>query len=823
MLLRILLFAFFTSLSPAVFAQFQYKGQVMSSANAVLPGVTIQLKGQDALLQTISDQDGNFMFTNLSSGNYTLVASSVGFNRLDKAVDLQRGQSLSDVLVLTATELQLQTVEIIGRPDRDYNSVYSFSATKIATENKNIPQAISTVTKELIADRQAFRLGDVIKNVSGVSPVSFYNHYAIRGVTQSAISIENRLINGMRTSQIYFNQPLSSNVERVEVIKGPASMTFSNTDPGGSINIITKKPLATARREVSLSTGSFNTMRAALDFTGPLNEQKTLLYRLNAGYEDAQSFRDLQFKKAFLLAPTLSYVPNEKTQVNVELTVSQDNSRLDRGQPIFGAIAGVTNLNSTPLGFAIGSPNDYNNTQDITLLGSLTHAFSRKVSFNLSYMKHAWFEDLSEHRTSNTFATDSSGKSIPTLVQMQAYQRQQKWYTNNLNSYFTIDAKTGPLHHRLVAGLDHIQFEIVRGAAQSTARGFLNAAGTGVLNTYSANRGASHRFITYNGQKLPAPNVPYFDLNNPSYVIRDQSDYIFERSPIQPASYQVSGMYLMDQITYGKFIANIGLRQEWYMDLANYKLENELRVKQTKFLPRLGLTYTVNKHVNAYGVYTEGYQPQNVASLTNPEAGGPFDPKSSSMYEFGTKTEWLSGGLTINAAYFNITQQNILISANDPVNVNKLTQRGAENSRGFEVDVAGKILPNWQINFSYAFIDARITEDIEPLKGLRKENTPANSASLWSRYDFTLPALRGLGVGMGANHSGEKIPWFTREFMIPAYTLVDAAVYYKVRDLQIAANINNIFNTSYWFGAINYTRLYPGAPRNTMVNVTYRF
>ncbi|HEV7347746.1 TonB-dependent receptor [Telluribacter sp.] len=824
MVLRILLSALFVAFAPTLFAQIiHYQGQVRSSANAVLPGATVQLTGQNELRQAVSDQYGSFSFTNLQKGIYKLTVSSVGFATGEKVVDLQRGESLTETIVLTAAEQQLQAVEILGRQEREYNSTYSFSATKIATENRNIPQAISTVTKELIADRQAFRLGDVVKNVSGVSPVSFYNHYAIRGITQSSSSIENRLVNGMRTSQIYFNQPLSSNVERVEVIKGPASLTFSNTDPGGSINIITKKPLPVDRKEISLSVGSFNTLRGALDFTGPLNEQKTLLYRLNAGYEDAQSFRDLQFKKALLLAPSFSYVPNDKTQVNIELTVSHDNSRLDRGQPIFGATAGKTDLNSTPVSFAIGAPNDYNKTQEVTLMSSLTHAFSQQVSLNLSFMRQAWFEDLFEHRTSNTFAADSSSKPISTLVQMQAYQRQQKWYTNNLNAYFSFDLKTGPLNHRLVVGLDHIRFEIVRGAAQSTARGFINAAGNGVINTYNPANAALYRYTNYNGQKIPVPGVPYFDLKNPTYVIRDRGDYLFERSQILPASYQVSGLYLMDQISLGKFIANIGLRQEWYTDLANYKLDNETRVEQTKFLPRLGLTFTATKHINVYGVYTEGYQPQSITSLTNPEAGGPFDPLSSNMYELGAKTEWLNGGLTLNAAYFNITQRNILISANDPVNVNRLIQRGAENSRGMELDITGKILPSWQVNFSYAYIDARITDDVETLKGLRKENTPQNSFSFWSRYDFTAPALRGLGVGFGVNHSGEKIPWFTRDFMIPAYTLADAAVYYKVRDIQFAANINNLFNTSYWFGAINYTRLYPGTPRNTMVNVTYRF
>ena len=116
------------------------------------------------------------------------------------------------------------------------------------------------------------------------------------------------------------------NVERVEVIKGPASMTFSSTDAGGSINIITKKPLKTNRKEVSLSVGSYQTVVGALDFTGPLNKSKTLLYRLNLGYENGKSFRDLQFKKAYMIAPTIAYVPNEKTNISFEFVMSNNST-----------------------------------------------------------------------------------------------------------------------------------------------------------------------------------------------------------------------------------------------------------------------------------------------------------------------------------------------------------------------------------------------------------------------------------------------------------------------------------------------------------------
>ncbi len=223
-------------------------------------------------------------------------------------------------------------------------------------KNKDLPLSLNTVTKELITDRQAFQLGDVMKNVNGVSPSSYYNQYNIRGISQNE---EGQIINGMRTRQYYFLQPMTSNIERVEVFKGPASITMSSADPGGTINMVTKKPLSVSRHEISLSGGSYDTFRVAADLTGPLNKSKTLLYRFNGAYQNAQSFRDHVKNSGILFSPSVTFVPNEKTSVNVEMIFNDLYGNLDRGQPIFGAVAGKTDLNSTPRTLNLGAPDDF--------------------------------------------------------------------------------------------------------------------------------------------------------------------------------------------------------------------------------------------------------------------------------------------------------------------------------------------------------------------------------------------------------------------------------------------------------------------------------
>ena len=381
-------FALLISLSG--YCQSALKGRITSEDKNAVAGATITVKQKTKTTSVASDDNGYFHVNDLSDGPYQVRISAVGFAPKEEAGTLSGPDGELD-FTLTPSTTQLQLVEVVGRTEKKYNSDYSFSATKTAILNKDLPQSVGTVTKELIADRQAFQLADAVKIVSGVIPSSYYNQYAIRGISQNE---EGQLVNGMRTRQYYFLQPLTTNIERVEVLKGPASVTFSSVDPGGSINLVTKKPLAVARREVSLSVGSFSTLRGTLDFTGPLNESKTLLYRLNGAYQEARSFRDLVQNDAFLLSPSLSYVPSDKTALNVEMILSSMNGTLDRGQPIFGAVAGQTDLNSTPISLNLGASNDFFRSKEFIATGSLSHKFTRNISFNAAYMKQTWQEDL---------------------------------------------------------------------------------------------------------------------------------------------------------------------------------------------------------------------------------------------------------------------------------------------------------------------------------------------------------------------------------------------------------------------------------------------
>ncbi|MCK7555441.1 hypothetical protein MKQ70_10655 [Chitinophaga sedimenti] len=381
------------------------------------------------------------------------------------------------------------------------------------------------------------------------------------------------MVNGLRTITGFWKQPLTNYLERLEVIKGPASALFGNTSPGGVINRVTKKPLAERRQSLSFSTGSFNAFRGLADFTGPMNESKTLLYRLNLGYENTQSFRDLQFDKNFVVAPSISFLPTEKTKINLDVVYNRSNSRLDRGQAVYGN----NDIYSVPISKSLNAANDYLNEDNLMITTSFNHQFSKKLQFNVAYLKTIWEEDLLEHRTANGYAKDSAGGEIPTLVEMQVLIRKRKVFADNVSAYFTYDANTGPIAHKILVGYDYAQNKMPWGAAQSQATGYKNAAGTGA-SAYNAARPGNYQYTTVNGIKMPVPNVPHFDLTSVSpYQLFDMSKYTYVKSSYDPTYYNAQGYYVQDQLTFGKLQALFGLRYDRFDERVNYSKRQRKR------------------------------------------------------------------------------------------------------------------------------------------------------------------------------------------------------------------------------------------------------
>lgn len=795
------------------------KGKISDTNNSPLEAVSVKVL--NTKLGITTNKEGVYAISVLK-GNYTIAVSAIGYETIQKSiVTNDNEETIVDFQLKESTTL-LQNVEITGRKETEYKNQATFIGSKSATLLKDLPQSISYVTKELMLDQAAFRVNDVVKNMSGVNQASFYNDLTIRGQRVSGQENYSFLVNGMRSFSNFWKQLLIPHIEQVEIIKGPASALFGNATPGGTVNRVTKKPLAERRMSINSTVGSFGTFRTTADFTGPMNDEKTLLYRLNLGLEDSESFRDLQFDKSIVFAPSFSFLPNNKTSVNLDLVYQNAKTRLDRGHAVFGD----GDLYSVPTSKSLSVMNDYLNEKTYNIALTLNHKFSKNISWTSSYMRTNFDEDLLEHRTSNTYAKDGAGKIIPTQVEMQVFIRKRVWNNTNFVNYLNIDFNIGKVKNKVVLGYDYANQLLRPGGSQLVASGYRNAANTASIATYNPANKAQYLL---NAAGNPVPNTAHMDLTNPDpYALRDVSKYFFTTRLFPQSFFSTSGFYLQDQITINKLQILAGFRQDTFKDLLNYNTPTEKKVSQNAFIPRIGAVYSVSKNINAYATYVGGYQPQDATRLNNPNAGGPFDPLISNLIEGGLKTEWLDKRLTASMAVYQINQKGTLYNAGDTQNPDKLVQIGEEVSKGVEFDIIGQIATNWNIIVNYAYNDAKITASkTESEIGRQKPNAPQHIGNIWSKYVINRGNFTGLGFGLGTNfqasYLGSIVAAGQQPKVFPSYQLVNAAIYYSLSKFRIQLNINNLTNKTHWVGGYDYLRAFPGSPRSVLATVAYTF
>lgn len=823
---------FFCFSLTTVFAQqtTEVRGWVTDENKQPLIGVDVVLEGTSIGVST--NDKGFYELRNVPVGKQTIVFSYLGFQTLKIRTDVAPNPSGTHThldVQLSEELTALQEVEVIGRKESSYKNTNSFIGTKTASALKEVPQSVGYVTKELILDQGATTVNEVVKNISGVNQNSSYNDFSIRGFRATGNRNSGNLLNGMRAQTSLWKQSSLANIERVEVIKGPASALFGNAAPGGVINRVTKKPLFENKNSITVGVGSWNTLKTYGDFTGPLNPKKTLLYRLNLGYEKTDSFRDLQGSESIIAAPSFSYIPNEKTHINVDFVYQNFNGKIDRGQ----SVPADGNVYSTPISRSLSAANDFLKENTLNTTIALTHKFSDHISLNAIYLNSSYSEDMLEHTQANLYykqignGANAFRYADPNKVMMTANQRKRYFANNSFNTYFNFNFNTGILKHKLLVGYDYFISEQKAGSSSISAQGYLSKDKTKVVNTYTTTAN-----VLAGSVQTPTTNVPVFDLYDPiaGNAYKDISKYIWKQNTLNPYEEYSHGVYVQEQIDISIVKLLVGLRQEWFTETLNKETTKEISRQTSAFIPRVGLVVEASENINLYSTWVKGFQPQGANIQSDPDRyGGPFDYMKSELYEVGLKTEWFNKRLSATLAVFKITQEN---SLEQSPKAGKADWRVPvdEESNGFELDVAGQILPNFSVVANYAYTDARIVKLKEEgaIKDLnvQRPSTPRHAANLWTKYIFENGSLKGLGAGIGVSYASERLGQVGRRATAasyPDYTLLNAVLYYKVKDVQLQLNVNNVLNRTYWISGYDNLRNFPGAPRNINASVTYRF
>jgi iron complex outermembrane receptor protein len=322
--------------------------------------------------------------------------------------------------------------------------------------------------------------------------------------------------------------------------------------------------------------------------------------------------------------------------------------------------------------------------------------------------------------------------------------------------------------------------------------------GSGIVGTFS----------------LSHPQYPYQPVNN--YVHSNEED---DANAVDGDIYHTQGIYLQEQVSLNRFKLLVGLRQEFYS--GDNTGDSAGVFKQNVFLPRLGLVYSLAPNINLYATYNKGFDPFE-ASASFQIFTEPFKPITSQLLEAGANAGFFRNKLFASVAFYQLTIQNVAVSANDPSNPDLYVQRGEDRAKGIELEANGNILPNLAVNFSYAYNVAKIRKsEVHEEIGKIKENAPKHTSSSWIKYSFSHGAFKGFSLAVG--HSQASIRnTLVDDLTLPGYFIMNAGIQYAYRHVTIALNANNFTNKTYWTSAYNNINKWPGAPRNYMISLGFK-
>ncbi len=671
--------------------------------------------------------------------------------------------------------MALGPIMIEGQSESAYGPVDGYLATRSATATKmdvpiiDTPASIQVVPRAVIEDQGATRLADVVRNVSSVQ-VSGANGgrsdlFLIRGFAARRIARDGFL------SPSSFGDAAQlglANVERVEVLKGPPSILYGPAGPGGLVNIITKKPQPEPRYSLTGRAGSFDFYRGDVDLNQPLTEDGKLLARLNASYENADSFRDHFINSERIqVAPSLRWVPTSRTTVDLDLEYYDRRHQFD-----YGVIAVDGKAPALPRERFLGEEKDRVDSDEIRIQASVDHGLNDDWSLRALV------------RFSDTNATPT--QSFPLGLEADGRTLNRRFFVFNqdyqnyaLQANLTGKFETGPLEHQLLFGADSnfTRFE-------SEAR----AADLDPIDIFDPVYGAT-----------PGP------LSAPGTQDRRIDFY---------------GVYLQDLISFGDhWKLLLGGR----FDTAKTRFDrNDVNVTDKwdqAFSPRAGLVYQPIDDISIYASYTTSFLPPlSGASFDGEE----FEPEEGEQFEIGVKRDWFDGRLSTTLAAYQLTRSNV--STADPQNPTFSIQVGEQRSRGVEFDVAGELAPGWNVIGSLAYLDAEVTKDNTLPVGNQLVNAPNWSGSLWATYAFQGSPLRGLEIGGGVFVVGDRKADFANQVDVDGYARVDLFARYEINDnISLALNIENLFDKKYVEGVDDPNFVDVGAPRSVFGTVQVKF
>lgn len=659
-------------------------------------------------------------------------------------------------------------------PAQGYRATSSTTGTIVNVADIELPASVSVVTSEVLHDQQALRINDVFRDVAGATKSSDQlrpDSFVLRGFEVTSRNYrKNGLLDPTYTPRDF------ANVDRIEILKGPSSILYGATQPSGTVNLITKKPLNDDFTRWTTQIGSFNLQRHTIDSNGKINDDGNVLFRMNAAYENSDGFRDFGYNERAFVAPSVSWIINEDTAITWEGEYLQDRRRFDTG---VAAVDG--SISTLPITTFLGEPgNDFQIFQDWRQSVFLDHKIDDIWTMRAGATTIFYYAP-----SSGTFPTSqTAGTTMFDRGRQDITQFFEQYYGATVN--LAGEYELGGMEHKTVFGTEQGWFISNNFRSESSLPGFPPLTIDGAAPVYT-----NPAFV---------PTLAVFD-----------SGFRQNRH----------GFYAQDLVKFDeRWSAMYGLRY----DHANVVFDRQLAILGIPILgpvntdqnfgrwtPRAGLIYQPIPDVwSLYGNYSRSFDPPSGgARLTTAS----LQPELGESWEFGTKMQ-LTERLAAQAAWFWIEKQNITIdrqSAAPPFFVT--SQAGSQEVQGVELSLLGQITERWTTTTNYTLTDALIHDDTDPtIDGRRPRNVPRHTVNMWSRYNVIQNDVHTLGGGLGLVYVDDRLAAYGGTLRLPDYTRWDSGLFYRRGLFDAAFYVENMFDKRYYAGSVSDLQIAPGAP-----------
>ena len=651
---------------------------------------------------------------------------------------------------------------------------------------KDLPQSITTLSKDMMTDNGITTFRDALDFSASISRKNngggLWDSYSIRRLSGNENMPSGYLINGFSGGRGFAGPRDVSNIEYIEVLKGPGSALYGRSEPGGTINIITKKPQFYQQGQLKAEFGSDDHTRIQGDYTNGLTDD--LAFRINGAWQDSDSFRDYVHHDKLVITPSLYYQVTDNSSLTYEFEYVDQQQMYDRGVVILNG-----NIETVPESRFLGNPND---------APTKVHSRGHQLNYNYNF-NNDWSLLAGANYRAATLTGESSDAELSPSRQslfddgttLTRQHRYRDYESEDVSVRFELSGQfdIASITNHVLFGADAYEYELRTG-----------------LYRYRGGYG------TYT-----------IDIHEPDYtpIEGPEMGMQYENNEEQRAY----GLYIQDQLDITDNLkVMVGLRfDEIEQDIFETKSGVASHSKKNRISPRFGMVYVLNDNINLYSSYSEGFLP-----LSGTDAQGkPFGFEESDSFEVGVK--FSSEKITGTVAIFDATKSNMLVA--DPVNVGYSAPIGKAKSKGVELDLTGSLGANTEYNLSYAYVDAETATDslnvewIVPIpKGSPLVNVPKNNFSASFNHDLTLFSQE-LKVGGHYQYVSDRLgDPADLTFRIPRYQLVGLFAKWRATEqTTVSLNVDNIFNEKYIASSYNALWAYPGAPTQFKLGVSYDF